>query len=233
MDRKSSPYRSLLIIALTILLCPILAAADQVVRVGVVEGIPREIAVDQDQLVGRFSPFYRCVFESLDQQFSFRQMPLAQILYQLKKGRLDVGLPLVQTKERDQYADFGGRLFQTEYVYLLLEDLPPLDQTSGLTYSFIRRFVGEQLLLGEGAKMLAVSEWKQAVDMLKLGRADVVILPWVLLGPLMSDFKGPYFVRSASWVDLSLYVSNLTNYESLAVNLREKIRRCRYKNDKN
>ncbi|MCK7549249.1 transporter substrate-binding domain-containing protein [Marinobacter koreensis] len=210
-----------------------MAAADQVVRVGVVEGIPREIAVDQDHLVGRFSPFYHCVFESLDQQFSFRQMPLAQILYQLKKGRLDVGLPLVQTEERDQYADFGGRLFQTEYVYLLLEDLPPLEQTFGLTYSFIRRFVGEQLLLGEGAKMLAVSGWKQAVDMLKLGRADVVILPWVLLDPLMADFEGQYFVRSASWVDISLYVSHSTEEKGLAEKLRASVRRCRYRNDQN
>lgn len=233
MDRKSSPYRSLLIAVLAIFTVSVLAAPSQTVRVGVVEGIPREIAVSQGHLVGRFSSFYNCAFDSLGGRLRFQEMPLAQILYQLKKGRLDVGLPLVQTEERDQYADFGGRLFQTEYVYLLLEDLPPLEQTFGLTYSFIRRFVGEQLLLGEGAKMLAVSGWKQAVDMLKMGRADVVILPWVLLEPLMADFEGQYFVRSASWVDISLYVSHSTEEKGLAEKLRASVRRCRYRNDQN
>ncbi|EMP57479.1 hypothetical protein MSNKSG1_00691 [Marinobacter santoriniensis NKSG1] len=233
MDRKSPTYRSLLTAVLAIFMGPVLAAPNQAVRIGVVEGIPREIAVSEGHLVGRFSSFYNCVFDSLSMPLRFQKMPLAQILYQLKKGRLDVGLPLVQTEERDEYAEFGGRLFQTEYVYLLLDNLPPLDQTPGLTYSFIRRFVGEQLLLGEGAKMLAVSEWKQAVDMLKLGRADVVIIPWVLLQPLMSDFKGQYFVRPAVWVDISLYVSHLSGDKTLAEKLRANVRRCRYRNDQN
>ncbi len=201
--------------------------------VGVFEGIEREIAVSEGQLVGRFSPYYRCVFDQVDADVQFVEMPLAQMLYQLRAGGIAVGLPLVQTADRDEYADFGGLLFQTEYVYLMLKDLPPLANTNGLTYAFVRRFVGNQLLQGENPAVFPVSNWGQAVEMLKLGRADVVVLPWVLVDKYLEDYQGDYFVRTAAWVNLSLYVSHALGDSQFTNDLRRAIRRCRYQNDIN
>ena len=106
--------------------------------VGVFADIEREISVEDGRLVGRFAPYYRCVFSRVDGDFKFVNMPLAQILRQLEKGGISVGLPLIQTVERDQYADFIGPLFQLEYVYLMVEDLPPLESMSGLRFGFVR-----------------------------------------------------------------------------------------------
>ena len=199
--------------------------------VGVFEGIEREIAVSEGELVGRFASYYRCVFERTGGDYHFVEMPLAQMLYQLKRGGVAAALPLVQTPDRDEYADFGGLLFQTEYVYLMLRDLPPLGNTQGLTFAFVRRFVGDHYLKGDNPKVHHVSNWGQAVDMLKLGRADVVVLPWVLVDKYLHDYDGDYFVRTAAWVNLSLYVSHAHDDGRLIENLRRSIRQCRYKND--
>ncbi|MEA1079549.1 transporter substrate-binding domain-containing protein [Marinobacter qingdaonensis] len=210
---------------------PALSAPSAPKIVAVFEGIKREIAVDEGRLVGRFASYYRCVFERVDGDFQFVEMPLAQMLYQLKKGGIAAGLPLVQTSDRDEYADFGGLLFQTEYVYLLLKDLPPLGSTEGLTYAFVRRFVGDQLLQGQNPRVIHVSHWGQAVEMLKLGRADVVVLPWVLVDKYMDGYQGDYFERTAAWVNLSLYVSHAHGDSQLTASLRRAIRTCRYRND--
>jgi len=199
--------------------------------VGVFEGIEREIAVADGQLVGRFSSYYRCVFRRAGGDYTFVEMPLAQMLYQLKKGGIAVALPLVQTSDRDEYADFGGLLFQTEYVYLMLRDLPPLGNTQGLTFAFVRRFVGDHYLKGSNPKVFHVSNWGQAVEMLKRGRADVVVLPWVLVDRYLQNYDGDYFVRTAAWVNLSLYVSHAHDDGRFTESLRRAVRQCRYQND--
>ena len=168
----------------------------------------------------------------MEGNFQFIEMPLARILFQLEKGELAIGLPLVQTADRDQYADFGGRLFQTEYVYLFLEQYPPLRQVSGLRYAFVRRFIGNQFLQGDNASAVMVAEWKQAVDMVKLGRADVVVLPAVLIDHLMAGYEKPFYVRTAAWVDLSLYVSHRFGAGRLAPEFRRAIRDCESYDDR-
>lgn len=200
--------------------------------VGVFEGIEREIAVAEGELVGRFSPYYECVFSRVEGNFRFVEMPLAQILYQLDKGGIAAGLPLVQTSRRDEYADFGGLLFQTEYVYLLVEDLPPLDSLSGLRYGFVRRFVGDQLLRGEDPSVTHVSDWEQAVEMLIRGRVDLVVLPWVLVDYYMDGFEGDYYERTAAWVDLSLYISHEGASTNLTNQIRRSVRECRFISEK-
>lgn len=201
------------------------------INVGVVDEIERELNVVDGELVGRFSPLYRCVFGAMDGQFKFVEMPLARLLFQLENGQVSIGLPLVQTLARDKFADFGGLLFQAEYVYLFIKDLPPFSQASGLTFALVRRFVGEDLMRGEAAKLLSVSGWRQAVNMLKIGRADAVVLPWVLVENLMKGFEGEYFVRTAKWVDLSLYVSHAHGDRKLTRNIRRAISQCRYNSD--
>lgn len=231
MDRKSAYYQFLFIAVLASFIPLNLSHAQEPVRIGVVAGIEREITVSEGTLEGRFSSYYRCVFERVEGDFKFIEMPLAQLLYQLRNGGVAAGFPLVQTSERDDYADFGGRLFQTEYVYLFLKEMPPLGQSYGLTYAFVRKFIGDRLAQGDNAKLLPVSEWRQAVNMLKLGRADVVVLPWVLVDKFMADYEGDYFVRTAAWADLSLYVSHKHENGQFTEALRRAIRWCRYRND--
>jgi hypothetical protein len=231
MDRLLSTV-SYLVIACTIMFHALAAiSSEPQIRVGVVSGVEREIGVSDGQLKGRFSSYYQCVFSHLDNNFKYIEMPLAQLLFQLRNGGVAIGLPLVQTSDRDTYADFGGLLFQTEYVYLMLKSLPPLSQTTGLTYAFVRRFVGEELMRGEQAKLLPVSEWRQAVDTLKRDRADVVVLPWVLVDQLMANYESDYFVRTAEWVDISMYVSHAYGDSQLTANVRRAVRECWYRND--
>ena len=134
----------------------------------------------------------------------------------------------MQTSDRDEYADFGGLLFQTEYVYLLIEDLPPLDSLTGLRFAFVRKFVGDKLLRGEDPQVIDVSDWAQAVELLKRGRVDVVVLPWVLIDTYMAGYNNPYFDRTAAWVDLSMYISHRVDDSDLTQDLREAIRECRF-----
>lgn len=227
MDRRL-PFSLVLFFSLLLVSFLVFPSRHKPHVIGVFEGIPREISVSDGQLVGRFAPYYQCVFSRVDADFRFVEIPLAQMLYQLDKGGIAAGLPLVQTADRDEYADFGGLLFQTEYVYLMLADLPPLDSLTGLRYAFVRRFVGDQLLRGERPHVIHVSDWGQAVEMLKRGRVDVVVLPWVLVDTYLDGYEGEYFERTAAWVDLSLYVSHSVSDSGLTEDLREAIRECRF-----
>lgn len=227
MDRLL-PFRLASIIAILLASTVSLASSKDPYTIGVFEGIEREIAVSDGELVGRFSPYYRCVFNRVEGDFRFLEMPLAQMLYRLKKGGIAAGLPLVQTSDRDEYADFGGLLFQTEYVYLLIEDLPPLDSLTGLRFAFVRKFLGDKLLRGDDPQVIDVSDWAQAVELLKRGRVDVVVLPWVLIDTYMAGYDNPYFDRTAAWVDLSMYISHRVDDSDLTQDLREAIRECRF-----
>ncbi len=195
--------------------------------VGVFADIEREISVENGRLVGRFAPYYRCVFSRVDGEFKFVNMPLAQILRQLEKGGISIGLPLIQTVERDQYADFGGPLFQLEYVYLMVQDLPPLESMTGLRFGFVRKFAGLDLLKGDSPNVIHVSDWAQAVEMLRLGRVDVVVLPWIMLDFYLEGYGGPHYERTAAWIDLSMYISHKVKYSRLKDDFRDAIRACR------
>lgn len=222
------PFRLASMITLVLASSISVASSNGPYTIGVFEGIKREIAVSDGELDGRFSPYYQCVFNRVEGEFKFVEMPLAQMLYRLKKGSIAAGLPLVQTSDRDEYADFGGLLFQTEYVYLMIEDLPPLDSLTGLRFAFVRKFVGDQLLRGEDPQAIDVSDWGQAVELLKRRRVDVVVLPWVLIDTYMADYDKPYFDRTAAWVDLSMYISHGVDDSALTTDLREGIRECRF-----
>ena len=226
MDRLFS-FKLFLVLLLSLNSLSLFADPKRTHVVGVFEGIEREIAVENGELAGRFSPYYRCVFNQVEDEFKFVQMPLARMLYQLEKGGIAAGLPLVRTAERDEYADFGGLLFQSEYVYLMLQDLPPLGSLTGLRFGFVRQFIGDKLLQGENPQVVHVFDWGQAVDMLKLGRVDVVVIPWVLIDLYMEDYKKAYYHRTAAWVDLSMYVSHAAGDTRLTEELREAIRKCR------
>lgn len=201
--------------------------------VGVFADIEREISVEDGRLVGRFAPYYRCVFGRVDGDFRFVNMPLAQILRQLEKGGISVGLPLIQTVERDQYADFGGPLFQLEYVYLMVKDLPPLESMTGLRFGFVRKFAGLELLKGDSPNVTHVSDWGQAVEMLRLGRVDVVVLPWIMTDLYLEGYQGPYYERTAAWIDLSMYISQRVKDGRLKKDFRDAIRACRLIGEKN
>ena len=227
MDRLLSP-KLIQFVWLSLFSLSLFADSKRPHVIGVFEGIDREIAVEDGELVGRFGPYYQCVFSRVQGDFQFVEMPLAQMLYRLEKGGISAGLPMVQTAERDEYADFGGLLFQTEYVYLLLQDLPPLDSLSGLRFAFVRQFVGNKLLRGADPQVIHVSDWGQAVEMLKRARVDVVVLPWVLIDTYMKGYDKPYFDRTAAWVDLSMYISHRLDDSDLTEDLRKAIRKCRF-----
>jgi ABC-type amino acid transport substrate-binding protein len=232
MDRLLSP-KLLQLVWLSLFSLSLFADSKRSHVIGVFEGIDREIAVEDGKLIGRFAPYYQCVFSRVRGDFQFVEMPLAQMLYRLEKGGISAGLPMVQTSERDEYADFGGLLFQTEYVYLLLQDLPPLSSLAGLRFAFVRQFVGDKLLQGDDPRVIHVSDWSQAVEMLKLGRVDVVVLPWVLIDIYMEGFDKPYYDRTAAWVDLSMYISHKVEDSSLTKDLRDAIEACRFIADQN
>ena len=227
MDRLLSP-KLIQFVWLSLLSLSLFADSKRPHVIGVFEGIDREIAVEDGELVGRFAPYYQCVFSRVQGDFQFVEMPLAQMLYRLEKGGISAGLPMVQTAERNEYADFGWLLFQTEYVYLLLQDLPPLDSLSGLRFAFVRQFVGDKLLRGADPQVTHVSDWGQAVEMLKRGRVDVVVLPWVLIDIYMKGYDKPYFDRTAAWVDLSRYISHRLDNSDLTEELRNAMRKCRF-----
>ncbi|EHJ03119.1 ABC-type amino acid transport substrate-binding protein [Marinobacter sp. DSM 26671] len=201
--------------------------------VGVFADIEREISVENGKLVGRFAPYYRCVFSRVGGDFRFINMPLAQILRQLEKGGISVGLPLIQTAERDKYADFGGSLFRLEYVYLMAQDLPPLETMTGLRFGFVRKFAGLQLLKGDSPRVTDVSDWAQAVEMLRLGRVDVVVLPRIMMDLYIDDYPGHYYERTAAWIDLSMYISHRVKDSRLTEDFRDAIRTCRLIGEKN
>lgn len=207
------------------LLMPLASAGEY--RVAISAETPEVVAVESGRLTGEASPYYQCLFDRADGQFTFIQLPQKRALHHLRNGLVAAALPLARHPKRDEYAEFGGELMSVDFIYISLRETPDVPARAGLTYVFLREFAGEWFVTDPEARIIHASRWEQLVALLESGRADLTIMPRETLGKLLELTEQSAFVQLAGTLPVSLYIAGQLRDTPLSASIKDAVEACK------
>ena len=178
------------------------------IRVGVGQEFANVISPDNGRLKGELSQAYNCVINGSGYRAQFVVLPLARLINELRVDNVDVGLPLVHDPSRDSFATFGDTVFGSSYLRVSLPANTAEPDGRDVRYAYIRGFAGKTMLQGLEGPTFAVSEWNQAIEMLRKGRADYVLITEKTFGAMTAVSDEQFVVERVRDLDVGFYVSN-------------------------
>ncbi len=215
------------LLAFAAMLCTLIPAhgEDRSYRVGVGQEFSNVVAVGENGLYGPIAGAYRCILDGAGYRYDFVTLPLARLVHELELGRIDVGLPLVQDPVRDRFAVFGDTVVKSSYLRISLSANKVRPHEDKARYVYVRGFAGKALLRDLEGPTFEVSEWQQAIAMLRLGRADYVLITEKTYGTLAESRQGDLTAEKVRDLDVAYYVRN--TLPELARSLNQASDRCR------
>ncbi|NMT65012.1 hypothetical protein [Marinobacter orientalis] len=202
------------------------AFSDTSIRVGVGSGMLDVISYSNGVLSGPMAPLYKCVFDYADLEVNYIELPLKRGLQYLEVDEISALLPLAKSPTRDRIGLFAGELFVTDYVFVSLDPFPVLEKKEGLKYVAPRGSVAPEFIHGQDAEIYEVTEWSQAASMLRYDRADVAVLPELLVSKLLGLDTVDVYQRSAGTLPVSLYLARNTEDTSVSSKLIAAVQDC-------
>lgn len=199
--------RGLVVLAAVLTVFPV-QGEERRFRVGVGQEFSNVVAVGEQGLYGPIAGAYNCVLAGSGHQFQYVTLPLARLVHELEVGRIDLGLPLVQDPARDQFALFGDTVIKSSYLRISLmtgQDKPGEDEAR---YVYIRGFAGKSLLNDLEGRTFEVSEWEQAIAMLRLKRAHYVLITEKTYGTLEESRSPDLLAEKVKDLDVAYYVND-------------------------
>lgn len=196
---------ALAIIALTAIVAQ---AQAEPVKVGIGLEFTRVIAPNNGRLQGELAEAYNCVIDGSGYQVDYVVLPLARLIHELRVGNLDVGLPLVHEPSRDQFATLGDTVFDSSYLRVSLPDNNVRPDGIGVRYVYVRGFAGKTILKDLPGPSIPVSQWEQAIEMLRRHRTDYVLITEKTFRAMTADSEDQFVVEKVSDLDVAFYVSN-------------------------
>ncbi len=184
------------------------AAVGGDIRIGIGQEFASVISPDSGRLKGELSQAYNCLINGSGYRAQFVVLPLARLINELRVGNVDVGLPLVHDPSRDSFATFGGTVFGSSYLRVSLPANTAQPDGRDVRYAYIRGFAGKTMLKDPEGPTFAVSEWDQAIEMLRRRRADYVLITEKTFGAMTADGNEPFVVERVRDLDVGFYVSN-------------------------
>lgn len=183
-------------------------ASSQAYTVAVSKNASDVLWVEDGELAGIAAPLYQCVFDRTGLEFTFVNMPLSRALFNFEHGEVAVALPLAKTIERDRHGVFAGSLIDVQYLLLSLEALPSMEAIEGMLYVLPRGHLGKQFIEDFVPGGFEVNSWEQVFSMLRLGRADLTVVPQLILEDILEGAELPFHTLPAGSVPSSLYISD-------------------------
>ncbi|WP_372980484.1 substrate-binding periplasmic protein [Marinobacter sediminum] len=184
------------------------SAFSEGIRIGIGQEFASVIAPENGQLKGELSAAYNCVINGSGYRFEFVVLPLARLINELRVGNVDVGLPLVHDPSRDGFATFGDTVFASSYLRVSLPANSTQLDGRDVRYAYIRGFAGKTMLKDLEGPIFEVSEWDQALEMLRRQRVDYVLITEKTFGAMTADSDEQFVVESVRDLDVAFYVSN-------------------------
>ena len=196
------------------------------IKVGIGSDMIDVIGYSSGSLSGPLAPIYECVFDDADLEVNYTEMPLKRGFKYLDEGKIEALLPLAKSPIRDRRGLFAGELFVADYVFVALDSIAVLEETVDLRYVAPRGFIGSELIQDHDAQIYEVTEWSQAVSMLRYDRADVAVLPELLVGKLFDHDTVDLYQRFAGTLPISLYLADKTQKTSVASAVIAAVKNC-------
>ncbi len=206
------------------------AHSSERLSVGVIDDTVGWIGVEEGQLTGELSKPYHCVFDHSGLEIEARSVSLKRGLVELDLGRLDIMLPIARTSQRDEKADFAGPLYNAGFSIVSLRSLQ-LDgafaEITGLRYGIVLGFVGKQFIPESAVRVEEVSDWSQLVDMLKLQRIDVAVMPSGMAKHFLEREQEVLSSWEVGVIPVSLYISKKWRGTEVKRALMLAVQRCK------
>ncbi|WP_286221626.1 transporter substrate-binding domain-containing protein [Marinobacter apostichopi] len=178
------------------------------IRIGIGQEFASVIAPESGQLKGEISRAYNCMINNSGYSAQFVVLPLARLINELRVGNVDVGLPLVHDPSRDGFATFGDAVLGSSYLRVSLPANSAQPEGRDVRYAYIRGFAGKTMLKDLEGPIFAVSEWGQALEMLRRQRVDYVLITEKTFGAMTADSDEPFVVEKMRDLNVAFYVSN-------------------------
>lgn len=214
------------IISILMLSATLYARADTI-TIGVADGNFEALGVKNGMFVGSLSEIYQCTIDNSGLNYNIRVFPHARILYKLKRGEIDLGLPLVKMSNRDEFAVFASPMLDAPFLLYSSEQLADSGDLSDYTFVIRRSTASKDLIVARNAQYEEVSSWRQALLLAKVKRYDGAVIPAVIARSFDDeDFDGLYESNFGS-IPVSIYVSQqIDNTEKLLESLNLAIKGC-------
>lgn len=200
------------------------------ISVGVGAGMLDLISYQDGELQGYLAPVYQCVFDKIEPEVRFVELPLKRGFHHLGRGELDALLPLARSDHRDSVAVFAGELLTADYVFVSLRPLPPIDRTEGLRYAIPRDFIGAEFIPEGSSVVTEVGTWSQLAAMLKYDRIDAAVIPKLMVYDVFGAEGVNVYQQLAGTLPVSLYLSEFSHTNGLASDVFEAVEACRIDN---
>lgn len=200
------------------------------ISVGVGAGMLGLISYQEGQLQGYLAPVYQCVFDKIEPEVKFIELPLKRGFHHLGRGDLDALLPLARSDHRDAVAMFAGELLRADYVFVSLRPLPPVKETEGLRYAVPRGFIGAEFIPKGSSVVTEVGTWSQLAAMLKYDRIDAAVIPKLMVYDVFGSEVINIYQQLAGSLPVSFYLSEFSQTNGLASQVFDAVEACRIGN---
>ena len=178
------------------------------------------IRLEDKKLVGSLGSIYHCAIESAEVKVEYLSLPDARILYLLRHGSIDIGIPLVHQTDRDKYATFTKPISNIPFYLYTLNDIDLSGELGSFRFSVLRASArGSIDNLSEPPEFVEVASWDQALTLAKIGRTDGAVVPSAVIESIPKEkligFNKYYFGEIVA----SMYVSKRVINSDLLVRL--------------
>ncbi len=216
-------FRFLLAISL---LLPFASGATEI-RIGVADQHKAALDIDNGRFTGSLARKFQCPLDRLGLEFELITMPHARVLLQVKRGEIDVAMPLVRVDQRDRYAAFAKALMSVEFAVFSKEQIEPTEDISHLGFAALRSTASIDLVKMRGGSATEVNSWLQALELARLGRYDGAVIPLAVLVNLPAEsFSGLNRTTFGS-LPISFYISRaIDNSDDLLQRFNTAIEAC-------
>lgn len=186
---------------------PVLAATSEL-KVGIADQHYESLRLENGRLIGNLAEPYQCVMQDADYSIKYYVLPQVRVLNLLKSGGLDIGLPLVQQPDRDEYAVFAQPILSPPFHLYSNQDIDTSGDLSAYTFTVVRSAArGGKEYLQRNPNFIEVNEWSHALAMAQANRADGAVIPAPVIRSLPAKkFEGLKKLDFGS-IPLSMYVS--------------------------
>jgi ABC-type amino acid transport substrate-binding protein len=175
------------------------------VIIGVSDSSPGALEYLDGKFQGKVGNEYQCVVDNFSMPSKVLVAPNSRLFRLLETSAIDILLPLAQTEERDQIANFAQTILTSPFLLYSKNIINDVENLEGLSIVSVRAAASNERIVKHNGSLIEVENYLQGVIMTHLGRADGVVIPAPALDPLRDNLKGlekkVYYVQN-----ISLYV---------------------------
>ena len=201
--------------------------------VGVIQDSAGFFGASDGRLTGSAAGVYQCVFARSDIEIEAQVIPLKRGLIELESGRLDILAPLAKSEARDEQGDFAGPLIRAGVSTVTLHsagiDVPPTE-IPGLRYGILLGTIGKRFVPDSAVALEEVAAWSQLIEMLRLQRIDVAIMPTGVAKGFVAREAETFSTWEIGYLPASFYLSKKFSGSDVKRKLLEAVTQCREDN---